>query len=170
LVPILLLTGEIFFFLSSLPPVSLPFQQVHPDNNVVGNRTKLPADTPPFSMVTACIVLLYISYSIPVVCLLIKGRDNITHGPFWMGSLGLFSNCVLLLWTAFSIIMYSFPPVKPVHAGSKFSSPSSFSNGNPLPPETNLILSYPIKNRHELRLRRLRRCLWLQHHLLVRAR
>ena len=71
------------------------------------------------SMVTACIVLLYISYSIPVVCLLVKGRDNIKHGPFWLGPVGLFSNIVLLLWTCFTLIMYSFPPVMPVVAGSK---------------------------------------------------
>jgi choline transport protein len=75
-------------------------------------------------MVTACIVLLYISYSIPVVCLLIKGRDNIKRGPFWMGSFGHFANWVLLLWTAFTIIMYSFPPVRPVRASSK--SPNFF--------------------------------------------
>lgn len=67
-----------------------------------------------FSMVTACIVLLYISYAIPVICLLIRGRDNIRHGPFWMGKFGLFSNIVLLAWTAFTLIMYSFPPLQPV--------------------------------------------------------
>jgi choline transport protein len=67
-------------------------------------------------MVTACIVLLYVSYSIPVACLLIKGRDNITHGPFWLGPIGLFSNIVLLCWTLFTIIMYSFPYAKPVLA------------------------------------------------------
>lgn len=72
------------------------------------------------SMVTACIVLLYISYTIPVVCLLIRGRNNIPHGPFWMGRVGLFSNIVLLAWTAFTLIMYSFPPVQPVTAGSEF--------------------------------------------------
>lgn len=66
-------------------------------------------------MVTACIVLLYISYAIPVICLLIRGRDNIRHGPFWMGKLGLFSNFVLLAWTAFTLIMYSFSPIQPVH-------------------------------------------------------
>lgn len=71
------------------------------------------------SMVTACIVLLYISYSIPVVCLLWKGRDNIAHGPFWMGPIGLFSNCVLLLWTLFTLVMYSFPPFQPVTKSSK---------------------------------------------------
>ena len=71
------------------------------------------------SIVTACIVLLYISYSIPVICLLLKGRNNIRHGPFWLGPIGLFSNIVLLLWTLFTLIMYSFPPIQPVMAGSK---------------------------------------------------
>ncbi len=71
------------------------------------------------SMVTACIVLLYMSYTIPVVCLLIRGRNNIPHGPFWMGPIGLFSNIVLLMWTCFTLIMYSFPPVQPVVASSK---------------------------------------------------
>ncbi|RPB27571.1 amino acid transporter [Terfezia boudieri ATCC MYA-4762] len=66
------------------------------------------------SMVTACIVLLYISYCIPVVALLIKGRNNVKHGPFWLGKFGLFTNWVLLVWTLFTLIMYSFPFVKPV--------------------------------------------------------
>ncbi|KAL6722074.1 choline transporter [Lecanora helva] len=70
------------------------------------------------SMVTATIVLLYISYSIPVTCLLIKGRNNIRHGPFWLGPIGLVSNIVLLLWTCFTLIMYSFPSVMPATADS----------------------------------------------------
>jgi choline transport protein len=65
------------------------------------------------AMVTACIVLLYISYAIPVICLLIRGRENIAHGPFWMGSMGLLANWVLLIWTAFTLVMYSFPPAYP---------------------------------------------------------
>lgn len=71
-------------------------------------------------MVTACIVLLYVSYSIPVICLLYKGRNSIPHGPFWLGKIGLVANCVLLLWTLFTIVMYSFPAVMPVMASSKF--------------------------------------------------
>jgi choline transport protein len=71
-----------------------------------------------YSMITACIVLLYISYAIPVVCLLLKGRNNIAHGPFWMGNIGLFANWVLLLWTAFTLVMYSFPPYMPVYGGN----------------------------------------------------
>ena len=65
-------------------------------------------------MVAACIVLLYVSYTIPVIFLLIKGRDNIAHGPFWMGKFGLFSNLVLCAWTLFTLVMYSLPTVMPV--------------------------------------------------------
>lgn len=70
------------------------------------------------SMVTACIVLLYVSYAIPVICLLTRGRSNIPHGPFWLGPFGLLSNIVLLAWTLFTIVMYSFPYYKPVTAGT----------------------------------------------------
>ncbi|CAN9461354.1 unnamed protein product [Alternaria alternata] len=70
------------------------------------------------SMITACIVLLYLSYSVPVICLLIRGRDKISHGPFWLGPVGLFANIVLLVWTLFTLIMYSFPYAKPVEAGN----------------------------------------------------
>ncbi|KAL8754704.1 MAG: hypothetical protein Q9199_004152 [Rusavskia elegans] len=72
-----------------------------------------------YSIITASIGLLYVSYSVPVICLLIRGRNSIPHGPFWMGPIGLFSNIVLLLWTCFSLIIYSFPPVQPVSASSK---------------------------------------------------
>ncbi|EUC46550.1 hypothetical protein COCMIDRAFT_92457 [Bipolaris oryzae ATCC 44560] len=70
------------------------------------------------SMITACIVLLYISYAIPVSCLLIRGRRNIEHGPFWLGPWGALANVVLLVWTLFTLIMYSFPYTKPVKPGN----------------------------------------------------
>ncbi|KAK6537799.1 hypothetical protein TWF694_010705 [Orbilia ellipsospora] len=71
------------------------------------------------SMITACIVLLYFSYSIPIVLLLfVKGRANLKRGPFWLGKFGLISNYVVLLWTAFTFVMYSFPYYYPVVAGS----------------------------------------------------
>ncbi|KAM5356546.1 hypothetical protein ACJ41O_003192 [Fusarium nematophilum] len=66
------------------------------------------------SMITACIVLLYASYSIPVICLLAKGRSTFRHGPFWMGRLGAVCNAILLAWLLFTLVMYSFPPVYPV--------------------------------------------------------
>jgi choline transport protein len=74
-------------------------------------------------MVTACIVLLYVSYAIPVIALLIRGRNTIRHGPFWMGRFGMFSNYVLLTWTLFTIIMYSFPYYYPAAASSKLKPP-----------------------------------------------
>jgi choline transport protein len=85
------------------------------------------------SMITACIVLMYLSYAIPVICLLVRGRDNIKHGPFWMGKFGLFSNVVLLVWTLFTLIMYSFPYAKPVKASNmncELLSPARESSAN----------------------------------------
>ncbi|KAJ6260879.1 hypothetical protein Dda_3540 [Drechslerella dactyloides] len=71
------------------------------------------------SMITACVVLLYFSYSIPIVLLLFaKGRNNLTRGPFWAGPFGLISNYVVLIWTAFTFVLYSFPYYYPVVAGS----------------------------------------------------
>ncbi|KAK2682172.1 hypothetical protein RAB80_000118 [Fusarium oxysporum f. sp. vasinfectum] len=65
-------------------------------------------------MVTACVVLLYASYSIPVVCLLLMGRSKLKRGPFWMGKAGMACNIVLLIWLVFCTVMYSFPPQYPV--------------------------------------------------------
>lgn len=71
------------------------------------------------SMVTACIALLYFSYSFPILCLWYRGRSKFQHGPFWLGKLGLFCNIVTLAWTLFSLVMYSLPSTMPVTAGSK---------------------------------------------------
>ncbi|KAJ3539973.1 hypothetical protein NM208_g5263 [Fusarium decemcellulare] len=68
------------------------------------------------SILSGCIVLPYLSYSVPVTCLLIRGRQNIQHGPFWLGRFGLVSNIVLLCWVLFTFVMYSFPAYRPVEA------------------------------------------------------
>ncbi|CCD26683.1 Hnm1p NDAI_0I01140 [Naumovozyma dairenensis CBS 421] len=65
------------------------------------------------SLITGCIAFLLLSYIIPVSCLLLKKRQ-IRHGPFWLGKFGLFSNIVLLLWTVFAIVFFSFPAMMPV--------------------------------------------------------
>ncbi|KAG8710218.1 hypothetical protein FRC08_017484, partial [Ceratobasidium sp. 394] len=70
------------------------------------------------SMVTGCLVFLYISYAIPVCCLLARGRSTIRPGPFWLGAFGLFSNIVLLCWTVFTLVFYDFPFVMPVQASN----------------------------------------------------
>lgn len=53
------------------------------------------------SMLTASIALLYMSYSIPALCLWYQGRNNIQHGPFWLGKLGLAGNILTICWTIF---------------------------------------------------------------------
>ncbi|CDH12140.1 probable Choline transport protein [Zygosaccharomyces bailii ISA1307] len=65
------------------------------------------------SLITACISFLLLSYSIPVICLLMKKR-RIPHGPFWFGKFGLVCNIFLLLWTVFCLVFFSFPPDYPV--------------------------------------------------------
>ena len=70
------------------------------------------------AMVTGCITFLLLSYSIPIVCLLYKGRDNIKHGPFWMGKFGLFSNIVTICWTIFAWVFFCFPFTMPVDKDS----------------------------------------------------
>lgn len=72
------------------------------------------------SLVVGTITFLLLSYSIPVICVLIKGRDNIKHGPFWLGPLGHVANYVTLAWTVFSCVFYSFP----------FSLPATANNMN----------------------------------------
>ncbi|UPK91726.1 hypothetical protein LCI18_002661 [Fusarium solani-melongenae] len=57
------------------------------------------------SALSGCIVLPYLSYSIPITLFLIRGRENIAHGSFWLGRFGLVSNVVLLCWALFTFLM-----------------------------------------------------------------
>lgn len=70
------------------------------------------------SLVVGTITFLMLSYAIPVICVLIKGRDNIKHGPFWLGKLGLVANYVTILWTAFTVVFFSLPFTMPVAANN----------------------------------------------------
>ncbi|SCW00469.1 LAFE_0C04874g1_1 [Lachancea fermentati] len=65
------------------------------------------------SLITGCISFLLLSYTVPVICLLIKKRQ-IPHGPFWWGKFGLLCNIVLLGWTVFALVFFCFPFVMPV--------------------------------------------------------
>lgn len=63
---------------------------------------------------TATIVLLYSSYAIPIICLLLRGRSKTLKGPFSLGVVGLIANYGVLAWWLFTAVMYSFPYTKPV--------------------------------------------------------
>lgn len=70
------------------------------------------------SMVVGCITFLLMSYLVPTLCLLYRGRNKIKHGPFWLGRVGLFANLVTIAWTVFALVFYSFPTAMPVSAGN----------------------------------------------------
>lgn len=76
------------------------------------------SDTAFNSMIVGCITFLLLSYSVPVLCLLYRGRNNIVHGPFWLGKIGLFANIMVLCWTVFALVFFSFPSFMPVTAGT----------------------------------------------------
>ncbi|KAJ3548424.1 hypothetical protein NM208_g1023 [Fusarium decemcellulare] len=68
------------------------------------------------SLISTGILLQYISYSIPVLLVLIQGRSNFQHGPFWYPKLGFVANIVMLAWTAVSLVFYCFPYYLPALA------------------------------------------------------
>lgn len=78
----------------------------------------LASDTAFNSMVVGCITFLLMGYAVPTLCLLYRGRNNIKHGPFWLGKIGLVANIVTILWTIFAVVFFSFPTVMPVSGGT----------------------------------------------------
>ncbi|KAI5960653.1 HNM1 [Candida pseudojiufengensis] len=63
----------------------------------------------------ACVSFLLIAYSIPTIFLLMRKRQ-VRPGPFWLGKFGYFCNIVLLCWTVFALVFFSFPAYYPVTA------------------------------------------------------
>ncbi|MCP8718167.1 MAG: amino acid permease [Asgard group archaeon] len=108
-------------------PGSKYLKQIHP-------RTKLPVNAHFFStflvaaigciymgsttafnaIITGCICLLLLSYSIPALLLLRVRNKGFAHGPFWCGKLGYIANILTILWTLFCLVFLSFPYVRPV--------------------------------------------------------
>ncbi|RMJ26583.1 Amino acid permease [Aspergillus sp. HF37] len=68
------------------------------------------------SFISAGIVLQYMTYSAPIVFLLLKGRKNFVHGPFFLPKIGLAANIILLCWTLITTVFYCFPLYLPVVA------------------------------------------------------
>ncbi|KAG5925656.1 hypothetical protein E4U42_004086 [Claviceps africana] len=61
------------------------------------------------SLIATGVLLLYFSYAIPVVLVLVRGRSAFRHGPFWCPVLGCVSNLVMLGWTVVAAVFYCFP-------------------------------------------------------------
>ena len=70
------------------------------------------------AFISSGIILQYMTYSLPAFLLLRKGRGTFAHGPFWFPKLGMVANIVLIVWTLFTTVIYSFPYFLPVEAST----------------------------------------------------
>lgn len=70
------------------------------------------------SMVVGCVTFMMLSYLVPTACLMYRGRNNIKHGYFWLGSWGALSNTITIMWAVFALVVYSLPFYMPVTGGS----------------------------------------------------
>ncbi|KAK0386923.1 hypothetical protein NLU13_5236 [Sarocladium strictum] len=66
------------------------------------------------SLISTGLLLQYISYSIPVALMWMKGRSNFAHGPWWYPKLGTLANVVMFAWTVVALVFYCFPYYLPV--------------------------------------------------------
>ncbi|KAH8883545.1 amino acid transporter [Thozetella sp. PMI_491] len=65
------------------------------------------------SFVSGGLLFQNLTYSTCSVCLFVAGRSKFAHGPFWFPKLGPICHAVTVLWTLYSIVIYSFPPTNP---------------------------------------------------------
>lgn len=70
------------------------------------------------AFVSAGITLQYVTYATPALLLLVHGRDKFPHGPVFWPRFGPVANVVVIVWTLFTLVMYSFPYFLPVEADS----------------------------------------------------
>lgn len=75
------------------------------------------------SLVTGCILMQYISYAIPVLLLMSQKRHLSRPGPFYLGNWGWLANGLLVAWTLFTLVFYSFPYVMPVTSSNMSMAP-----------------------------------------------
>ncbi|KAH7253384.1 putative amino acid permease family protein [Fusarium solani] len=54
-------------------------------------------------------IALTVSYSMPIMSLLIVGRDTMTPGPFHLGKYGLLVNTIAVIYCSITIVFFFFP-------------------------------------------------------------
>ncbi|KAH7148219.1 amino acid/polyamine transporter I [Dactylonectria macrodidyma] len=70
------------------------------------------------SLISAGILLQYLSYSLPVLLMLYNGRSSFSHGPFWLPRFGYVANFIMLCWMCVALVFYCFPYFIPIETGS----------------------------------------------------
>lgn len=73
------------------------------------------ASTTAFNALLSCVVILaYFAYSVPIICLLLRGRKYDRQGTFTLGKYGWAINIGALLFMSFLAIFFCFPVYRPV--------------------------------------------------------
>lgn len=65
------------------------------------------------SFVSGGLLFQNITYSMCAILLFMAGRSSFAHGPFWFPKLGPICHGVTIIWTVYSLVIYSFPPYSP---------------------------------------------------------
>lgn len=68
------------------------------------------------SFVSGGVILQYITYATPTTLLLLHGRSNFNRGPFFWPKFGPVANVVVIVWSIFTLVVYSLPYFLPVAA------------------------------------------------------
>lgn len=63
-------------------------------------------------------ICLSTSYAVPILILLIRGRNLVTNAPFHLGKLGFVINMITILWIPLAIILFTMPTAIPVTPSS----------------------------------------------------
>jgi amino acid transporter len=69
------------------------------------------------AVLSMAIIGMYASYVVPIICMLLYGRNDETHkpGPFRLGkTFGVFTNVISIIWLVFIIVFSTFPNFQPV--------------------------------------------------------
>lgn len=56
-----------------------------------------------------CSAFMMLSYIVPIICMLIRGRNSFKHGPFWLNSVGYAANVLTIFWTIFCLVFSVSP-------------------------------------------------------------
>lgn len=74
------------------------------------------------------VVCIYVSYAIPILCLLFNRDQKLTGKRYFdLGKMGLFLNVVAVLWMAFEFVWLMFPDYVPITASTFNYSVAVFS-------------------------------------------
>lgn len=72
-------------------------------------------------------MLAYFAYSIPIICLLCRGRKFDRQGTFQLGKAGWFVNIGAVCFMTFLAIFFCFPVYRPVTKTNMSEFPPDFS-------------------------------------------